>query len=248
VFPLDEYQIPFVKALQLIIDLILDSAFAFLGLAMIPLARLPGTKADVIDIALWYPYRFTRLQGGDAQGVNNMCFRQVPVLAVRGCFITKHRCQRSKRLQSGIQMRFSLHGPLGNLVQMTTYPCYLERDFALVQLMMAMLTERQQIGQRVFAASSTEDEMMGFQSALTLAAGLAAIPIAHEAGHAQVLIQPRWILVLTSLEFGVVQTGNIHLDVLDDKRTDREGKPLYDADDFLHIRFNRRGQPSAPLA
>jgi hypothetical protein len=145
-------------------------------------------------------------------------------------------------------MRFSLHSTLGNLVQMTTYTCYPERDFALVQLVMAPLTERQEIGQSVFAAMSTEDEMMGFQFSATLTAVLTPIPIAHQTGHAQILIQPCRILVLTSLEVWVVQTSNIHLDVLDDKRTDREGKTPNGANDFLHIRFNRRGQPSAPLA
>jgi len=102
-------------------------------------------------------------------------------------------------------MCFPLHSPLSNLVQMTTYSRYLERDFALVQLVMAPLTKRQQIGQSVFAAISTEDEMMGFQFSGTLTAVLTLITITHQTGHAQILIQSRRILVLTSLEFGVVQ-------------------------------------------
>src|SRR5262249_27054858 len=44
------------------------------------------------------------------------------------------------------------------------------------------------------------------------------------------------------------QTSNIHLDILDDERTDRKRKTPNCANDFLHVGFDRRGQPSAPAA
>ncbi len=57
---------------------------------------------------------------------------------------------------------------------------------------------------------------MRFQAAVAFATVLAGVAIPHEAGDAQVLIEPRRVLVLTSLESWVAQTRNIHLNVFYD--------------------------------
>jgi hypothetical protein len=65
--PLDEHEITFAKPLQFIVDLIFDPAFAFLGLTVILLVRLPGTKLDVIHIVLWCGDYFASPKGCDTQ-------------------------------------------------------------------------------------------------------------------------------------------------------------------------------------
>jgi hypothetical protein len=91
-------------------------------------------------------------------------------------------------------------------------------------------------------------KMMGLQTNLFLAAGLALVPIAHQAGDAQILIEPRWILILTPLQLRVVEPSNIHLHILDDESADGERKLSHYANHFLHVGFDRRRKASAPFA
>jgi len=75
-----------------------------------------------------------------------------------------------------------LHCALSNLIQATAHPRLLKLDFALVDLLMAVFAQTEQIGKRILAAVFFEDDMVSLQADVFLAALLARVPIAHEAG------------------------------------------------------------------
>src|SRR6266849_5767360 len=87
--------------------------------------------------------------------------------------------------------------------------------------------------------------MMPFYGRNTLLAG---VPIAHQTGDAQVLIQPCGVLVLRATESGIVQPGKIDLDILNADLTNRQRHLLHHSDYLLHVCLHGGWQPSAPFA
>ena len=72
-------------------------------------------------------------------------------------------------------MGFPLHSTLGDLIQVTTHSRYLEGDIALMQSVMARLTQGEEVGQRIFATMFPEDQMMSLQPHTSFTAVLAPI-------------------------------------------------------------------------
>src|SRR6266702_6285645 len=105
---------------------------------------------------------------------------------------------------------------------MSTDSCDLELEFALVDLAMAALTQGEQIGERIFTPMLSIHQMMRFQTNSLLAALLTLIPIAHQAGQPQVLIQPRRVLIPRPFEIRIVQASYIHLHILHDDVAERQ--------------------------
>src|SRR5439155_14623125 len=93
--------------------------------------------------------------------------------------------------QSGIQVAFPLHRSLRDLIEVPTHSCDLEGDFALMQSLMTGFTQRQQIGEGIFAPMLTKDDVMGLQTISTFTALLASVAIAHQTREAQIFVQPR---------------------------------------------------------
>src|SRR5207248_5888465 len=107
-------------------------------------------------------------------------------------------------------MGFPLHSTLGDLIQVTTHSRYLEGDFALMQSVMARLTQGEEVGQRIFATMFPEDQMMSLQPHTSFTAVLAPIAVTHQAGDAQILVKPGRVLVVTPLQLGVIQASNVY--------------------------------------
>src|SRR5260370_36301685 len=101
---------------------------------------------------------------------------------------------------------------------MPAHACYLERDLALMHLLVTGLAKGEQVGERILTALPPIDEVMGLQAALLLATVLAAVAIPQQTGDAQVLIQPRRVLVLAPAQRWIVEASNIHLNILYDSR------------------------------
>jgi len=95
-------------------------------------------------------------------------------------------------------------------------------------------------GQRVFPTLLPVDDVVRLQGAIPRAAPLAPVAIAHEAGYAQVLIQPGRILVLDTSQIRVVQARDVYLHILDHDVADGQRQPLDDADDLFYVGFDRR--------
>src|SRR6266700_1496743 len=76
---------------------------------------------------------------------------------------------------------------------------------------------------------------MGLQPHVPFATLLAGVAVAHQTGDAQVLIQPRWVLVAYTAQGRIIETGDINLYIFYHHRADRERDTLYNANDFLHI-------------
>jgi len=110
VFFLDEHEIAFAKALQFLVDLIAHPALSRLREAMVLLARLPGTKANPIEIAFRRSDHLTGPQSGNAQGINDVRLGQLPIFAVGRGLVPIDRAQRNKGTRCGVQVRFALHG------------------------------------------------------------------------------------------------------------------------------------------
>ena len=175
-----------------------------------------------------------------------MRFGQVPPCAQRGRLIAKERRKRRVRAERGIEIGFALHGVLSDLVEMPTHPSHLQGELVLVNLLVASFTQRQQIGQRIFAAVFSIHQMVRLQANVVFPAVLTGIAVAHQAGDTQVLIQPPRILILTPFERGSIQPRDIHLDIFDDDLADGQRKPLDDADHLFDIGFDaRRESPTA---
>src|SRR5258708_20079316 len=81
-----------------------------------------------------------------------------------------------------------------------------------------------------------------------LATVLTRVPITHQTGDAQILIQSGWVLILAPRERGRVEPCNIDLHILDHDATDWEGNVLDHPVHFLHIGFDAWRQSSTPLA
>src|SRR5260221_4387702 len=90
--------------------------------------------------------------------------------------------------------------------------------------------------------------MMSLQTTPLFPALLARVPIPHQAGDTQIFVQPRWLLILAPLQFRVIESGDVYLDILDDERRKREWNLSDHADHFLNIGFDRWRQPlTAPV-
>ena len=91
-------------------------------------------------------------------------------------------------------------------------------------------------------------EMMSLHTNPMLATVLTRVPIAHQTGDAQILIQSGWVLILAPRERGRVEPCNIDLHILNHDGTDWEGNVLDHPDHFLHIGFDGGRQSSTALA
>src|SRR5258708_23944444 len=143
---------------------------------------------------------------------------------------------------------FPLHRTLRTLVQVRTRSCLLGRLFAWVEFCRAGFTQGQEVRDRIFPAVLSVDKMMSLQTPPLFPALLARVPIPHQAGDTQIFVQPRWLLILAPLQFRVIESGDVYLDVLDDERRKREWNLSDHADHFLNIGFDRWRQPlTAPV-
>ncbi len=89
---------------------------------------------------------------------------------------------------------------------------------------------------------------MGLQTHPPFAALLTGVAIPHQAGHAQIFVQPRRVLILAPLEFRVIEARDIHLHVLYDENGNRKRDVLHHADHLLDIGLDRRWQPPTASA
>ena len=83
-----------------------------------------------------------------------MRFGQVPRFAQGRRLIAKESRQRESPTKCSIQMALALHRPLRDLVQMPADSCHLELDFACVEEMVTVLTQSQQVCQRILPPCS----------------------------------------------------------------------------------------------
>src|SRR2546425_11916240 len=90
--------------------------------------------------------------------------------------------------------------------------------------------------------------MMGLQTHPPFAALLTGVAITHQAGHAQIFVQPHRVLILAPLEFRVIEARDIHLHVLYDQSRNRKREVLRYADHLLDIGLDRRWQPPTASA
>ncbi len=115
-----------------------------------------------------------------------------------------------------------------------------------MDLLVASLTQRQQIGQRIFSAVFSIHQMVRLQANVVFPAVLTGIAVAHQTGEAQVLIQPCRVLILAPFELRIIQPRDIHLDIFDDDLADRQRQPLDNPDHLFDIGFDaRRDSPPA---
>jgi hypothetical protein len=110
-----------------------------------------------------------------------------------------------------------------------------EGDFALVELVMTRSAETEQIRERIFSTLRAENDVVRFQTAISLAAVLARVPIAHQTSQTQILIELGRVLIPTAHKRWIVDPGHIDLYVFDHDGTDWQWKPLRNADHFFHI-------------
>src|SRR5258708_19301847 len=130
---------------------------------------------------------------------------------------------------------------------MSTHPCHLKPAPALVDLVMTGRTEGEQVGQRIFASLLTVHDVVRLQTLSLLAAVLAAVAIPQQTGDAQVLVEPRWVLILAALEAGGIQASDIHLHIFDHDAADGKRHAFDHAHHLLRIGLNRgRKSPAAP--
>lgn len=177
-----------------------------------------------------------------------MRFRQTPGFAQGGCLVAKEGGKGPLRAKSGVEMALSLHGALRDLIEMRTRSCHLELDLALMQLKVTRLTEGEQIRQGILTTLLFEDDVVRLETNLVFAAVLTAIAISHQTGQAQVFIKPPGFLILACGQERIVQASDIDLNVLDGDFGNGKWQASDDANHFLDIRFDGRGQPSTALA
>ncbi len=177
-----------------------------------------------------------------------MRFRQVSRFTQCRRLVAKERGKGDLRAQRSIEIAFALHRALGDLIQVSTHSCHLERGPALVDLVMASFTQRQDVGECILASMLTIDQVMGLQAALPFATLLALIAVPHQAGDTQVLIQSRGILVARATQSGIIQARNVYLDIFYDGARDGKRNVLDDANDLLHIRLEGRRKSPTPFA
>src|SRR6266566_438465 len=134
ILALHAHEIAFVEPLEFFIHLVTHAPFALLRQAVILLAGLPGTKANPVDIPLGNGNLLPSGKCRDTERIDDVRFGQTQGLAIGGGLIAKDRGRRDRMSKSGIQVGFSLHRTLGDLVQMSTHPFHLEGDFPLVDL------------------------------------------------------------------------------------------------------------------
>ncbi len=143
VLPFYTHDIPLAETVQLLIRLIPCSSLAFAWQIMIPSPGSTRTKGDLIEVLSVIGHHLASLVGGDAQGIDIMRFRQVSRFAQRGRLVAKERGKGGLRAERGIEIAFALHRALGDLIQLPTHTCHLERDRPLVDLVMAGFTQGQ---------------------------------------------------------------------------------------------------------
>ena len=105
---------------------------------------------------------------------------------------------------------------------------------------MTSFTQGQEVRESIFPAVFSVDEMMSLQTNPTFAALLTGVPIAHQAGQAQIFVQPRRVLVLAPLEFRVIEACDIHLHILDNESGNRKRQVIHHANHLLDIGLDRR--------
>ena len=109
---------------------------------------------------------------------------------------------------------------------------------------MTSLAEGEQISQRILAPLLLEHDVMGFEPNVLLATLLTGVAVAHQTGDAQVLIEPRRILVLGAAQRRLVEASDIHLDIFNDHGRNRQWDLVHHPDHLLDIGFDRGRQAS----
>lgn len=135
--------IAFVKPRKLVIHLIAHPPFPLLWQTVIPLAGLPGTKANAINVALWRWDDGPGVISGKTERIVDVRFGQAAPLAKRSCLIAEEGGEGRLLAKGGVEVAFALHRMLGDLVQVPTHPFYLESDPPLMHFLVAALTQRQ---------------------------------------------------------------------------------------------------------
>ena len=123
-----------------------------------------------------------------------MRFGQVPRFAQSRCLVAIQRPKRHLSAKYGVQVALALHARLRNLIQVPAHPCRLERDFPLVDFIMAGFAQSHEIGQAILSSLLAEDQVMGFEPSMVFATLLTGIAISHQARDAQIFIKPRRVL------------------------------------------------------
>src|SRR5205823_8442368 len=114
-----------------------------------------------------------------------------------------------------------------------------------MQLMMAYLTQRQQIRKCVLAPVFAEDYMVSFKTNVFLPTLLTRVAVAHQASNTQIFIEPCGVLISRSAQGGVIEASNIYLNIFYSNGCNGKRDLPHHANDFLHIGFNgRRKSPT----
>ena len=85
----------------------------------------------------------------------------------------------------------------------------------------ARLTQRHQVGERVFPPMLSVDDMVGFQAAMPLPTLSTLVSVPRETSNPEILIQPHRDPILWPVKVGLTEPGDIHLHILDDDLKDR---------------------------
>jgi hypothetical protein len=105
---------------------------------------------------------------------------------------------------------------LRDLIQMSAHAWHLKLDLALVDLVMAVLTQGKEIRQGILPSLLPIDDVVSFQATVVLPTLLACVPVTQETGHTQILIESGGVLVLRTVERRGIESGDIDLDILND--------------------------------
>ena len=111
---------------------------------------------------------------------------------------------------------------------------------------MACFAEGEQVRQRILAALLFESDVMGLETSVLLATLLTGVAVAQQAGDAQVLIEPRRVLVLGAAQRRIVEASDIHLDIFYDNGSNRQWDLVRHPDHLLDVGFD--GGWHAPIA
>src|SRR6266567_5637080 len=109
-----------------------------------------------------------------------------------------------------------------------------------MQLMMAYLTQRQQILKCVLAPVFAEEYMVSFKPNVFLPTLLTSVAVAHQASKTQIFIKSRGILISRSAQGRIIEASNIYLNIFYSNGCNGTRDLPHHANDFLHIGFNRR--------
>ena len=107
---------------------------------------------------------------------------------MRGSLVAEHSREQSRMTKGSVEVLLSLHGTLGDLIQMSTDSSHLESNLALVESVMTVFAETEQVCQRILPTMLTEYDVVCFQMTVSLAAVLAGVSIAQETGNTEILV------------------------------------------------------------